>query len=129
MVQSWLTGRRQKVRLNNEFSDWCDVSSEVPQGSVLGPLLFLIYINGIDEYIVSKLEKFADDTKLCRGISNNNNTGIFRSDLNQIYQWSLDWQMLFNIARCRVVHLAYNNKEYDYKLGCDVIRSLAIEKD
>ena len=67
-IQSWLTGRRQKVRLNNEFSDWCDVLSGVLQGSVFGPLLFLIYINVIDEYIVFKLEKFADDTKLCRGI-------------------------------------------------------------
>ena len=71
-IQSWLTGRRHKVRLNNEFSDWCNVLSGVRQDSVLGPLLFLIYINDIDEYIVSKLEKFADDTKLCRRISNNN---------------------------------------------------------
>ena len=69
-IQSWLKGRRQKVRLNNEFSDWYDVLSGVPRVRI-GPFLFLIYINDIDEYIVSKLEKFADDIKLCRGISNN----------------------------------------------------------
>ena len=63
LCSSWLTGRRPKVKLNNEFSDWCDVLSGVSQGSVLGPLVFLIYINDIDEYIISKLEKFADDTK------------------------------------------------------------------
>ena len=85
-IQSRRTGSRQKVRLNNEFSDWCDVFSGVSHGSVLGPLLFLIYINDIDEYIVFKLEKFADDTKLYKGISNTNDADIFRSDLNKIYQ-------------------------------------------
>jgi len=115
--------------LNKEFSDWCDVLSGVPQGSVLGPILFLIYINDIDEYIVSKLGKFADDTKLCRGISNSNDADILRSDLNQIYQWSLDWQMLFNVDKCTVLHMGYNNKEYDYKLGCNTIRSSATERD
>ena len=81
-IQSWLTGRIQKVRLNNEFSDWCDVLSGVSQGSVLGPHLFLIYINAIDEYIFLKSEKVANNTKLCRGISNNNDADILRSDLN-----------------------------------------------
>src|SRR6266496_3704942 len=128
-IQSWFTGRRQKVGLNREFSDWCDVLSGVPQGSVLGPLLFLIYINDIDEYIVSKLGKFADDTKLCRGISNNNDADILRSDLNLIYQWSLDWQMLFNVDKCTVIHMGYHNKEYDYKLGNNVIRSSTTERD
>ena len=51
----------------------------------------LIYINDIDEYIVSKLEKFAEETKLCKGISNKNYADILRSDLNKIYQRSLDW--------------------------------------
>ena len=74
----------QKVRLNNKFSDWCDVLSGVSQDSVLRPFLFLIYINNIDKYIVYKLEKFADDTKLRRGISNNNDADISRSDLNKI---------------------------------------------
>ena len=93
------------------------------------PLLFLIYLNDIDEYTVSKLGKFADDTKFCRGISNNNDADILRSDLNPIYQWSLDWQKLFNVDKCSVLHLGYNNKEYDYKLVCDVIRCSATEKD
>ena len=91
--------------MNNEFSDWYDV------------------------FIVSKLGKFADDTKLCREIFNNNDADILRSDLNPIYQWSLNWQMLFNADKCSVLYLGDYNKEYDYKLGCNVIRSSATEKD
>jgi len=60
---------------------------------------------------------------------NSNDADILRSDLNQIYQWSLDWQMLFNVDKCTVLHMGYNNKEYDYKLGCNTIRSSATERD
>ena len=128
-IESWLTGRRQKVGLNREYSDWCSVVSGVPQGSVLGPLLFLIYINDLDEYIVSQLGKFADDTKLCRGISNSNEADILRSDLNQLYKWSLDWQMLFNVDKCTVIHMGKNNAEYNYKLGENIIKTSTKERD
>ena len=87
-IESWLIGRRQKVGLGREFSEWSSVISGVPQGSVLGPILFLIYINDIDEFIVSKLGKFADDTKLCKRISISIDADILRSDLDNIYQWS-----------------------------------------
>ena len=59
----------------------------------------------------------------------NNDVDILKSDLNKIYQWSLDRQMLFIVDKCSVLHLGYNNKEYDYKLGCNVIESSATEKD
>ena len=67
-IKSWLLGRRQKVGIRGKYSDWAEVLSGVLQGSVLGPLLFLVYINDLDEGILSKISKFADDTKLCREI-------------------------------------------------------------
>ena len=63
-IGSWLDGRRQRVVLEGEYSNWKPVLSGVPQGSVLGPLLFLIYINDLDDGIDSKLLKFADDTNI-----------------------------------------------------------------
>ena len=63
-IDGWLSNRRQKVSVEGELSEWAEVKSGLPQGSVLGPLLFLVYINDIDENILSKFEKFADDSKI-----------------------------------------------------------------
>jgi len=62
-IENWLCGRQQRVVLNGQYSDWKWVLSGVAQGSVLGPLLFVVYINDVDEQIASKILKFADDTK------------------------------------------------------------------
>ncbi len=67
-IEGWLKDRKQRVSLNGRFSKWSAVLSGVPQGSVLGPLLFLIFINDIDDDVVSKLCKFADDTKIGRAV-------------------------------------------------------------
>ena len=69
-IRNWLAGRRQRVCINQSYSNWAPVTSGVPQGSVLGLLLFLIYINDIDTNIVSQKSKFPDDTKLCHRARN-----------------------------------------------------------
>ena len=70
-IKNWLTDRSQRVNINGKTSKWAEVYlSGVPQGSVLEPILFLIYINDIDDGIMSKISKFADDTKICKNIKN-----------------------------------------------------------
>ena len=67
-IQAWLTDRRQRVIVEGEISNWKPVFSGVPQGSVLGPILFLIFINDLDDDLSSKVLKFADDTKVFRTV-------------------------------------------------------------
>jgi ribonuclease P/MRP protein subunit RPP40 len=128
-VQNWLTGRRQKVAVNKIYSGWENVTSGVPQGSVLGPLLFLIYINDLDIGVDSKLVKFADDTKLGRGVATEQEVEIVRQDLEKMYQWAVDWQMLFNTDKCVVLHMGKNNKENEYKMGINKLNKSTQEKD
>ena len=74
--------------------------SGVPQGSVLGPLLFLIYINDIVKDISSNLRLFADDCLLYRVITTEEDSALLQNDLNTIFTWSLLWQMKFNKTKC-----------------------------
>ena len=115
-IEAWLSNRRQRVVVSGTPSGWSVVTSGVPQGSVLGPLLFLIYINDIDTGIISKMSKFADDTKL--GINAANPTAVteLRRDLARIGEWSETWQMPFNTSKCKVLHVGGQNPQSDYNL-------------
>jgi len=110
--------------MNGVFSGWKDVLSNVPQGCVLSPLLFVIYINDIDEFIVSHILKFADDTKFYHVV--NSSTAIeenLRPDLHNLVAWSNEWQMPFNIEKCKVMHQGYNDPKADYVMYCNVLSS------
>ena len=119
-ISSWLSDRKQRVVLNGTYSSWCPVTSGVPQGSVLGPTLFLIFINDIDcvvDEIASKLSKFADDTKLFRCVNSLSDNAALQRDINALFEWSEVWQMQFNKDKCKVIHIGSKNGLYKYTMG------------
>ena len=84
-IKNFLIGRQQKVILNGSSSQWIEVTSGVPQGSELGPLLFILYVNNITDGVQSTSEKFADDSKLYRIIQNQCDTDTLQQDLNYTF--------------------------------------------
>jgi len=103
-IENWLSKRRQCVGINGVYSSWRDVTSGVPQGSVLGPILFVIYINDLDSDLVSHIGKFADDTKMYKSVNCIADVEMLRNDLTRLDEWSREWQMQFNIDKCVVMH-------------------------
>jgi len=128
-INNWLNGREQRVVINGIHSDWCAVLSGIPQGSILGPLLFVIYVNDIDININNVILKFVDDTKIFAAVADSNDVELLRSDLRRLYEWSYDWLMFFNIDKCKVLHFGSNNAKYDYMLGDQVLDSVSIERN
>jgi hypothetical protein len=130
-VANWLVGRRQRVVLGGEFSAWIEVLSGVPQGSVLGPLLFLIFINDIDDAAaaVDILRKFADDTKLGNTIRSEADHRQLQEALNNLTNWSEKWGMSFNVKKCKVVHFGRSNKKYEYTMLGEKLAEADAERD
>ena len=116
-IGSWLSDRRQRIVINGVVSGWERVESGVPQGSVLGPVLFIIFIDDIEENVASKILKLADDTKLIARVGTVQEVERLRDDLRKLFQWAEDWQMMFNVDKCSVLHFGYNNGRVDLELG------------
>ncbi|KAL9985425.1 hypothetical protein ACROYT_G007837 [Oculina patagonica] len=100
-VQSFLTGRTQRVVLEGESSDDAEVLSGVPQGSVLGPCLFLFYINDLPESLVSNIRLFADDTIVYLTIHSDSDTQVLQRD--KLAEWEILWKMEFHPDKCEVL--------------------------
>ena len=100
LATSWLTQRIQRVVVDGTASRWLPVKSGVPQGTVLGRLMFLIYINDIGEDLSCCLRLFADDCLLYQVISSEEDCTKLQHDLDSIYKWSNMWQMRFNLSKC-----------------------------
>ena len=122
-IEKWLIDRRQRVVVDGEVSNWNSVLSEVPQGPVLGPVLFLIYINDLDDDITSKVLKFADDTKVFRKIKSDADRQHLQVDLNKLIEWSEKWQMLFNFRKCKSLHTGHGNEDAQNTMSDTVINT------
>ena len=107
-IKCFLKDRKQCVSVNGQKSDWTDVISGVPQGSVLGPTLFLIYINDIAENLTSTVRLFADDSVIYRDIKNITDVEKLQKDLETVFTWAKTWQMKFNASKCQ--HLTITRK-------------------
>ena len=126
-----MNGRKQRTVLNGETSEWDDVWSGVPQGSVLGPLAFLIYINDIDCLAenISIINKFADDTKLGHVIKDVHDVRILQDCLNALVEWANTWGMSFNVDKCKVMHVGLRNPCLEYKMNGKVLACTELERD
>ena len=101
-IEQWVTKRNQRVTLENHVSSKLPVKSGVPQGTVLGPLMFLLYINDIDENISTMVRLFADDYVIYRIIESLEDSLCLQRDINAILDWTRKWQMQLNIDKCAV---------------------------
>ena len=109
-VNSFLTDRTQRVLVEGEQSSVAPVSSGVPQGSVLGPCLFLLYINDMPEGIDSTVRLFADDTIIYTALKPKSNSITLQQDLDKLAQWGKDWNMQFHPDKCQVIPLTRQRK-------------------
>ena len=117
-IQDFLTDRKQRVVVDGESSDTIHVKSGVPQGSVLGPCLFLAYINDLPNKVSSNARLFADDTAVDRKIKSSVDQESLQEDLHSLAKWESEWDMAFHPDKCQVLQVS-NKKvkhEFDYQL-------------
>ena len=126
-IRSFLTNREQSVRVNQECSKWSKVISGIPQGSVIGPLLFVVFINDMPMTIKNMCKLFADDCKLYGAVKSDNCS--MQEDLTNMYKWSKRWQLPFNETKCKVMHIGRRNPHKEYQMEGHILEESTCEKD
>ena len=130
-LENFLDQRQQRVTVNGHLSDWKHVASGIPQGSVLGALLFVIYINDLPDSIESNIYLFADDTKFYSRVDDYSDAIKIQDDLNQLNLWSEKWLLKFHPDKCVILRIALNKdvEKFHYKLGLDQLKYVENVKD
>ena len=133
-ITNWLSNRRQRVVINGKFSDWDSVLSGVPQGSVLGVILFLIFVwdisNGSSLIAPHSIfSTFADDTKLAQTVESPEGIRQLQQLLDNLAEWSKKWAMPFNVKKCTVMHLGNRNPHQAYNIDGQVLDATTVQRD
>ena len=132
-IKDFLSERSQFVKINNAKSSTCPVTSGVPQGSVLGPMLFVYFINDLPDVCTVPTKIYADDTKAFSQIKTDEDRAMLQHSIDQMYRWTQEWQLLFNQSKCKILHIGENNPKYKYYIGEGAnrreIETSVIEKD
>ena len=107
------------------MSQWIPVTIGIPQGSVLGPILFVLFINGMPSEIKNTCKLFADDAKIfCNPLKT-----LLQHDIDKLSQWSEKWQLPFNVKKCKVLHVGHNNPLIPYIMEGRELEQTVFEKD
>ena len=132
-IEDFLKDRIQHVKVNNSESQERPVTSGVPQGSVLGPTLFIFFINDLPSISTVPTKIFADDTKAYSRIQNQQDQTNLQQTIDLMHDWTVKWQLHFNESKCKVLHLGHNNQRLEYYIGKDSNRikleETTLEKD
>ena len=130
-IRNWLSGRTQAVKVGESVSGSSQVKSGVPQGSVLGPTLFYIFIDDIEECaeLITMMNKFADDTKGLNEISCEQDKENLQLTLNNLVEWGNKWGMSFNTAKCKIMHVGNKNPGHTYYMGGEQLAFVEEERD
>ncbi|XP_077989646.1 uncharacterized protein LOC144443981 [Glandiceps talaboti] len=133
-INSFLSIRKQRVIVNGSKSEWSQVLSGIPQGSVLGPALFICFINDLPDSIMHSIcLMFADDTKVYRTVESVQDCQLLQEDIDNLTDWSDLWQLKFNATKCKIMHIGYTNTNTEYTMNSNNVQEplqvTELEKD
>jgi len=121
-----------RVGVRGSFSKWLNILSGVPQGSILGPLLSLLFVNELPNWIINEIQMFADNTQLWTNVTSAAEDSIsLQIDLDSLQAWSVEWKLHINPEKCKVMHIGHSHDTKYYLKGDKrvVVQSVTKEKD
>jgi Reverse transcriptase (RNA-dependent DNA polymerase)/Endonuclease-reverse transcriptase len=130
-IKAFLSNRKQRVIIKGNLSEENEVISGVPQGSVLGPLLFLIFINDLPNILPKGINcvMFADDLKIFCEVSSESQHENIQKAIDAVYSWSKTWQLSLSVEKCSVLHLGKNNLNKEYILNTKILKTDSSVRD